>query len=98
MASPHASSFICLPFGNDTRVVEAYTAYFGVCLASAVVGVIGATLFLYQVVRGEPCVGLSGSQRSILVFLAVSDLFADIGELEWRDGARVASMRRSVYL
>ena len=80
MASPHASSFICLPFGNETQVVEAYTVYFSVCLSSAVVGVIGATLFLFQVVRGEPYVGLSRSQRCILVFLAVSDLFADVGE------------------
>ena len=84
MASPHASSFICLPFVDHPDVVLAYTVYFSVCIGSALIGVAGALLFLSQVMRGasESTYQSSSatSQRRILILLAVSDLFADIGE------------------
>ena len=84
MASPHASSFICLPFSDKSDGVSAYTVYFAVCLGSALIGVIGALLFLCQVVRNanefNSQVGAASSQRRILILLALSDLFADIGE------------------
>ncbi len=91
MASPHASSFICLPFSNNSDVVTAYTVYFSVCLGSALVGIVGALLFLVQVCKvgrgsGDAHAqaggaGISRSQYCILVLLAVSDLCADIGGL-----------------
>ena len=83
MASPHASSFICLPFTERERIVDAYTVYFSVCIGSALIGVLGALLFLAQVVRQgrDPYLGgAPNSQRCILILLAVSDLFADIGK------------------
>ncbi len=88
MASPHASSFICLPFSNKSDVVTAYTVYFGVCLLSALVGIVGAILFLVQVCKVAKATedtqggaGISRSQYYILVLLAASDLCADIGGL-----------------
>ena len=64
-------------------MVTAYTVYFGVCIGSALVGVFGAVIFLTQVIRtvsdGFP--GKATSQRWILIMLAVSDLFADMGKL-----------------
>ena len=82
MASPHASSFICLPFSDHSDMVTAYTVYFGVCIGSALIGVFGAAIFLAQVIRaandGYP--GKATSQRWILIMLALSDLFADLGK------------------
>lgn len=83
MASPHASSFICLPFSDHSNIVEAYTVYFSVCSGSALIGVVGALLFLSQVLRlgKDPYFGgAPNSQRYILVLLAVSDLLADLGK------------------
>lgn len=83
MASPHASSFICLPFTDTDSIVDAYTVYFSVCIGSALIGVLGALLFLAQVVRQgrDPYLGgAPNSQRCILILLAVSDLFADLGK------------------
>ena len=83
MASPHASSFICLPFSDNPDVVNAYTVYFAVCVGSALIGVIGAVLFLSQVLRNANYqAGTASSQRRILIVLAISDLFADIGEAD----------------
>lgn len=79
MASPHASSFICLPFSEHKDVVTAYTVYFAVCMGSALVGVIGAALFLVQVSRSTDDPGSSITQRRLLIMLAISDLCADIG-------------------
>ena len=86
MASPHASSFICLPFSTNDGVVHAYTVYFAVCLGSALIGALGAALFLVQVLksRADQPHG-SSSQGRILILLAVSDLFADIGEVRVAD-------------
>lgn len=82
MASPHASSFICLPYSNQSDIVLAHTVYFGTCIGSALIGILGASLFLFQVVRtsheGYP--GISSSQKWILIMLALSDLLADVGE------------------
>lgn len=80
MASPHASSFICLPYSNQSDIVLAHTVYFGTCVWSALIGVLGALLFLFQVVRSTHEPGISNSQKWILVMLALSDLLADIGE------------------
>lgn len=83
MASPHASSFICLPFVDHPDVVLAYTVYFSVCIGSALIGVAGALLFLSQVMRNtneSTYQSSATSQRRILILLAVSDLFADIGK------------------
>ncbi len=82
MASPHASSFICLPYSNQSDIVLAHTVYFGTCIWSAVIGILGATLFLVQVVRTtqEAHPGISNSQKWILIMLALSDLFADVGK------------------
>lgn len=82
MASPHASSFICLPYSNQSDIVLAHTVYFGTCICSALIGVIGASLFLFQVVRStqELHPGISTSQQWILIMLAISDLLADIGK------------------
>ena len=85
MASPHASSFICLPFADKSDIVDAYTVYFSVCIGSALIGVLGALLFLAQVLRlgRDPYLGgAPNSQRRILILLAVSDLFADLGKPE----------------
>ena len=81
MASPHASSFICLPFSDHSDVVTAYTVYFSVCMGSALIGVFGAIIFLVQVIRtaSEAYPGKATSQRWILIMLAVSDLCADLG-------------------
>ena len=81
MASPHASSFICLPHSDSSDVVIAHTVYFSACFGSALIGVIGASLFLFQVIRSkhEAHPGTSTSQRRILIMLAISDVFADIG-------------------
>ena len=63
-------------------MVTAYTVYFGVCIGSALIGVFGAVIFLVQVIRtssdGYP--GKATSQRWILIMLALSDLFADLGK------------------
>ena len=82
MASPHASSFICLPFSDHSDMVTAYTVYFGVCIGSALIGVFGAAIFLTQVIRtaSDGYTGKATSQRWILIMLAVSDLFADLGK------------------
>lgn len=82
MASPHASSFICLPYGNQSDIVLAHTVYFGTCICSALIGVLGASLFLFQVIRSayEEHPVTSVSQRWILIMLALSDLLADIGK------------------
>lgn len=80
MASPHASSFICLPFSANEGVVHAYTVYFAVCLGSALIGALGAALFLVQVLRARTDQPHgSTSQRRILIWLAISDLCAVIG-------------------
>ena len=87
MASPHASSFICLPFSDHPNIVDAYTVYFAICAGSAVIGVVGAILFLAQVLRlgKDPYLGgAPNSQRCILVLLAVSDLLADLGKCSER--------------
>lgn len=83
MASPHASSFICLPFSDRSNVLDAYTVYFSVCAGSALIGAVGALLFLALVLRlgKDPYFGgAPNSQRCILVCLAVSDLLADLGK------------------
>lgn len=81
MASPHASSFICLPYSNESDVLLAYTVYFGTCFGSALIGIVGAIIFLVQVVRnGREHPGSSTSQKWILIMLALSDLLADVGE------------------
>ncbi len=82
MASPHASSFICLPYSDNADVLHAYTVYFCTCVGSALIGAVGAVLFLVQVIRNSfrhP--SSSVSQKWILVMLALSDLLADIGEM-----------------
>ena len=83
MASPHASSFICLPYSNQSDIVLAHTVYFGTCIWSALIGILGASLFLFQVVRTtqEAHPGISSSQKWILIMLALSDLLADIGKV-----------------
>ena len=82
MASPHASSFICLPFSDHSDMVTAYTVYFGVCIGSALFGVLGAVIFLVQVIRSanDTYPGKATSQRWILIMLALSDLLADLGK------------------
>lgn len=83
MASPHASSFICLPFSDHVDVVTAHTVYFSVCIVSALMGIVGATLFLTQIIMSATItksLGGSTSQRWILVLLALSDLLANFGE------------------
>lgn len=92
MASPHASSFICLPFSDHSDMVTAYTVYFGVCMGSALFGVFGAVIFLIQVLRSttDAYPGKATSQRWILIMLAVSDLFADLGKVQWRRGCTLA--------
>ena len=80
MASPHASSFICLPFSSQDEVKHAYSVYYGVCLGSAAIGAPGALLFLFQVLCGEARKRISRSQRNILINLAIADLLADLGE------------------
>lgn len=82
MASPHASSFICLPNSNNSDVLHAYTVYFSTCVFSALIGAVGAVIFLVQVIhnsRRHP--NSSVSQKWILIMLACSDLLADIGML-----------------
>ena len=82
MTSPHASSFICLPYSSNPEVALAHGIYFATCLGSALIGVVGASLFLFQVVRNhhEKHPGSSRSQMWILIMLSCSDLLADIGE------------------
>ena len=80
MASPHASSFICLPFGNDDGVAYAYRIYYWVCIGSAAIGAPGALLFLFQVLCGEASKTISKSQKNILINLAIADFMADLGE------------------
>ena len=81
MASPHASSFICLPYSDQADVLQAYTIYFGTCFGSAILGVVGAVIFLVQVVRnGREHPGNSTTQSWILIMMALSDLLADFGE------------------
>lgn len=80
MASPHASSFMCLPFGSDEEVRRAYTTYYGVCMGSAAVGTLGSVLFLFQVSCGVASKAISRTQKNILINLAVADFLADIGE------------------
>lgn len=81
MASPHAPSFICLPFTDQNRVSTAYRTYYELCFVSAVAGAIGALVLLGQVLCGEARKSVSRSQRNILANLAVADLFADLGKL-----------------
>ena len=82
MASPHASSFICLPYSNQSDIVLAHTVYFATCICSALIGIIGASVFLIQVVRSthEAHPAISNSQKWILVMLALCDLLADVGK------------------
>lgn len=80
MASPHASSFLCLPFSDYQNVSAAYKVYYYVCLGSGLLGAPGAVLFLTQVTCGEASKMITRSQRNILVNLALADLFADLGE------------------
>lgn len=63
-------------------MVAAYTVYFGVCMGSALFGVFGAVIFLIQVIRSatDAYPGKATSQRWILIMLAISDLFADVGK------------------
>ncbi|XP_064385154.1 G-protein coupled receptor 143-like [Halichondria panicea] len=84
MASPHASSFICLPFSYHVDVVTAHTVYFSFCIVSAALGIIGAVLFLTQIIMSGSLtkslsLGGSNSQRWILIMLAASDLLANVG-------------------
>lgn len=83
MASPHASSFICLPFSNQSDIVLAHTVYFGTCIWSALIGVLGSLLFLFQVAKSaqEAHPGISNTQKWILIMLALSDLLADMGAI-----------------
>ena len=81
MASPHASSFICLPNADKDEVTLAYAVYYGTCLGSAVVGAVGALILLGQVCCGATRRAVSKSQRNILANLAIADLLADLGEL-----------------
>lgn len=94
MASPHASSFICLPFSNKSEVLLAHTIYFGTCIWSALIGALGSVLFLFQVARSaqEAHPGISSTQKWILIMLALSDLLADIGKqmgTAWNDCAAI---------
>ena len=63
-------------------MVAAYTVYFGVCMGSALFGVFGAVIFLIQVIRSttDAYPGKATSLRWILIMLAISDLFADVGK------------------
>ncbi len=83
MASPHASSFICLPFSYHVDVVTAHTVYFSFCILSAAVGIVGAVLFLTQIIMSASLaksLGGSSSQRWILIMLAGSDMLANVGK------------------
>ena len=80
MASPHASSFMCLPFDTYQEVSDAYITYYGVCLGSGGVGTLGSFLFLFQVIWGAASKSISKSQKNILINLAIADLLADIGK------------------
>ena len=82
MASPHASSFICLPFTDKNDTERAYKIHYYVCIGSATVGVIGALLFLCQLLCGNVKNMITKSQKNILVSLAVCDFLADLGELK----------------
>lgn len=81
MASPHASSFICLPFSDDKETKKAYEIYYYVCLGSASVGAFGAVVFLCQLMCGEVKKTVTKSQKNILVNLAISDFLADLGKI-----------------
>jgi len=82
MASPHASSFICLPYSNVSDVLHAYTVYFCTCIGSALIGAVGAIIFLVQVIRNSSRLqSSSSSQKWILIMLGMSDLLADIGKV-----------------
>ena len=81
MASPHASSFICLPYADDEDVANAYLIYYSICLASALVGAVGASMLLGQVCCGGTRRTVSRSQRNILANLAIADLLADLGNI-----------------
>lgn len=83
MASPHASSFICLPFTDDRQVADAYRTYYDVCLVSGIIGAIGASVMLCQVLCGGARESVSSSQRNILANLALADLLADVGRCCW---------------
>lgn len=85
MASPHASSFMCLPFSGNSEVRQAYNTYYGVCLGSAAVGSLGSALFLFQVSCGIASKVISRSQKNILINLAVADLLANIGKSDYYD-------------
>ena len=80
MASPHASSFMCLPFDSMKEVSNAYITYYGVCLGSGCIGTLGSVLFLYQVLCGAAAKSISETQKNILINLAFADLLADIGK------------------
>lgn len=82
MASPHASSFICLPNADDDDVANAYLIYYSICLASALVGAVGASVLLGQVCCGGTRRAVSRSQRNILANLAIADLLADLGNVK----------------
>ena len=71
-------------------MVAAYTVYFGVCMGSALFGVFGAVIFLIQVIRSttDAYPGKATSQRWILIMLAISDLFADVGKINSGPDAR----------
>ena len=100
MASPHASSFICLPFSDHPNILDAYTVYFSVCIGSALIGVVGALLFLAQVLRQgkDPYFGgAPSSQRCILVLLAVSDVMADLGKYISARSVRYSIPARRIF-
>ena len=81
MASPHASSFMCLPFDSMKEVSNAYMTYYWVCLGSGCIGTLGSVLFLYQVLCGAAAKSISETQKNILINLAFADLLADIGKI-----------------
>ncbi len=99
MASPHASSFICLPFSWHVDVITAHTVYFSVCIVSAAVGIIGAVLFLTQIIISASLtksLGGSSSQRWILKMLAASDLLANIGKNSYIKNLVHVTMNESI--
>ena len=81
MASPHASSFICLPFNDEDKTKQAYDVYYYVCLGSASVGALGSVVFFFQLLCGEVKKMITKSQKNVLINLAVSDFLADLGML-----------------
>lgn len=82
MASPHASSFLCLPISDeddDDNAGKAYKMYFYVCLGSASIGALGAVSFFFQLLCGDVKKMITKTQKNVLINLAISDFLADLG-------------------